>query len=181
MRTCRLPPPHAFEEAASELVDLEATIDGADNAALEAAAVEVWTKALDEVDSFYGARGWEILVVFVTVESGDVLIYPATMVRLEDNAAKFRVAVHSPTWANAYGAITAKPESRKFEVAYNKVLQSIVETWKHAIEHPAVASRFRKLTKRPKFGIYYVDAVEGISREQLTFLWGNKTPDGGRT
>jgi hypothetical protein len=141
---------------------------------LSAAVAEAWRKTLDEVESIYRAEEWGVLVVYVTVEAGDVMIYPATIANLDDNAARVRVTLHSATWANAYDAIADPEESKKFEAAYKRLLKSIVKALKEAIEKSDVSPRFAALKKRSGFAIYYVDGVETINREVLEFLWGNK-------
>jgi hypothetical protein len=160
------------------LVDFNAVIGEVAPAEFEAAVAELWTKALDEVESAYPSGGWEILVAYVTVETGDVMIYPATMARLDDGSAKVRIILHANAWENAYAALPELEESRKFDAAYRKVLKSIAKTLKQATESTALSPRFRALKTRSSFGIYYVDAVETIRRESLQFLWGNKAPDG---
>jgi hypothetical protein len=177
----KLPMPPRIEIANRPLVglvDFETEIGDVSPAELEKATAEVWSKALDEIESAYPSGGWEILIVYVTVETGNAMIYPATMARLDDGSAKIRVIAHSTTWENAYSDITEPEESRKFNTAYNKVLKAIVKTLKEAVESSAVSARFKALKKNPSFGIYYVDAVETVRREGLQFLWGNKAPDG---
>ncbi len=160
------------------IVDFETELGDVGPADLDAAAAEVWLKALDEVDAAYAADEWEVFVIYVTVETGDVMIYPTTMAKLDDSSAHVRIMLHSVGWANAYDAIAAPGESKKFNAAYKHLLKSIVKTFKDAVETSPLSPRFLALKKRPSFGIYYVDAVESIRREVLQFLWGNKAPDG---
>jgi hypothetical protein len=141
---------------------------------LESAVVEVWSKVLDEVDAAYPAGGWEILIVYVTVETGQLLIYPATMAQLDDGSKKVRIAFRSHKWASAYDAIAEPEDSRKFDAAYKKVLKSIATTVKNAMDDPAVAPRFASLKKRKDFAAYYVDQGETVHRANLVYLWGNR-------
>jgi hypothetical protein len=174
-----LPPPtKPTEHKMEDLVDFAAEIGDLSPAEQSEAVALAWAKALDEVEQAYPAGDWEILIIYFTVETGDAMIYPATMARLDDGSAKVRIVLHSIAWENAYAAITEPEESRKFDTAYNKVLKSIVKTFKDAVENSAVSTRFNTLKKRSSFGIYYVDGVETVRREGLHLLWGNKAPDG---
>jgi hypothetical protein len=158
----------------SVVVDFNGAIGDVGTDELSAAVAEAWQKTLDETESLYRVDEWGILVVYVTVEAGDVMIYPATLANLDDNSARVRVTLHSATWANAYDAIADPEESKKFEAAYKRLLKSIVKALKEAVEKSDVSPRFAALKKRSGFAIYYVDGVETINREVLEFLWGNK-------
>jgi hypothetical protein len=158
----------------SVVVDFNGAIGDVGSDELSAAVAEAWQKTLEEVESLYRADEWEILVVYVTVEAGDIMTYPATLANLDDNYARFRVSLHSATWANAYDAISNPEESKKFEAAYKRLLKSIVKTLKEAVEKSDLSPRFAALKKRSGFAIYYVDGVETINREVLEFLWGNR-------
>jgi hypothetical protein len=169
-------PPEERPPSVSKITTLEfdAKIGDVGPAELSAAVKEAWRKSLDEVESLYQPDEWGVLVVYVSVETGDVMIYPATMTNLDDYSARVRVTLHSDTWASAYEAITNPAESKKFEASYNRLLKSIVKTLKEGVEDPELAPRFLALKKRSGFAIYYVDAVEAINRDVLEFLWGNK-------
>jgi hypothetical protein len=162
------------EKSAGEMVTFDTKVGETTENDLKTAIVEVWAKLLDEVDAAYSGTGWDILIVYITVEVGGVLIYPATMSDLNDGTKKVRVSFESHNWANAYGAITAPADSPKFEAAYNKVLKSIATTMKNALSNPAVAPRFAALKKRKDFAVYYVDQGETIHRANLVYLWGNR-------
>jgi hypothetical protein len=162
------------EHSTQESLSFDAELGETTPTDLESAVVEAWSKVLDEVGAAYSAGDWEVLVVYVTVEVGRLLIYPATMAQLDDGSKKVRIGFRSQNWAGAYDAITAPGDSTRFDAAYKKVLKSIASTVKNAINDPALASRFAALKKRKDFAVYYVDGGETVHRANLVYLWGNK-------
>ena len=126
------------------------------------------------MEAAYPSGGWEVLVVYVTVETGQLLIYPATMDQLDDGSKKVRISFSSLKWASAYDVISAPAESAKFEAACKKLLKSIATTVRKTIDDPALMPRFAALKKRKNFAVYYVDQGETVNRSNLIYLWGNR-------
>ncbi len=167
-------PDRPVEASTGGSVTFDAEIGETSQAELETAVTEIWSKVLDEVEAAYPSGGWEILIAYVTVETGQLLVYPATMDQLDDGTKKVRISFSSHNWATAYDAITAPPESAKFDAAYKKLLKSIATTLKKTIDDPALAPRFAVLKKRKSFAVYYVDQGETVHRSNLVYLWGNR-------
>ena len=171
------PPP--IKVATTSRAEFEAKIGDVSGADLHQAMVELWSKVLDEVEAAYPEGGWDILIVYLTPETGSVLIYPQAMAQLDGGEEKVRVNLDVLTWGSAYGEVSELSDNdKKFEAAYKRMLRSFVKSLKDGIADKAVLPRFKALKKRAGFGIFYVDSAESIQRENLIFLWGNQPPKG---
>jgi len=171
--------PTPIKPATHRRVEFAAKIGNVSDLDLHRAMVELWSKVLDEVEAAYPEGGWDILIVYLTPETGSVVIYPQAMAQLDRGEEEVRVSLDVGTWARAYGEVfELDADSREFESAYKRMLRSFLKSLKDGIEDKAVLPRFKALKKRPSFGVYYVDSAESIRRENLNFLWGNKPPKG---
>lgn len=143
--------------------------------ATRAALAEMWAKVLDEAVARLPEDAWEILVAYISVETGDVLVYPTTAKDPVDREDMPRVSLTVADWVAGAEEIEDLPESR-YERAYARLLKGIAGQLKKAIDDPRVAPRFAELKKRRGFAVFYVDAVEVVHPANLAFLWGTKPP-----
>lgn len=141
-----------------------------------AALAELWSRILDEVARL-PADAWEILVCYISVETGDVLVYPATAAEPNNRAELPDLFLKVADWVEGASANEGL-EDEAYERAYARLLERIVKQLRAAIDDPSVADRFKALGNRPGFAVFAVDAVEDVHMANLTFLWGNRPAPG---
>jgi hypothetical protein len=149
---------------------------GSEGKATAPLIAEFWRKALDAAES---VEGWEILVAYASVETGDVMVYPTTLAGPSASSGGADVMIRLPAWQRAYEALPDAEEAEaKFEAGYRKPFSAIARALRDAIDDPSVLPCFEALKGRPRFGVFCVDAVEEVHRSNLDFLWGHRPPKG---